>query len=373
MPRNKEQKFFGSFFQKRTKAFFFEKKKQKTFVTGSAIDAGPVAQAVGVAFFVLRIFTFLLAAGWATGNVREVPPGTQAVILRFGRVVRVQSSGLVLALPKPLETVTKLPSTERQMVLKIAARSARGAGLLDDFSQPDAVPENAGLYLTGDGGVVLLDAAITWRIADAAAYYIAADHVEPALRRIFLNAAVQVAAARQLDDFMAVRPERADDPDAQAARNAVRGDIVASMNLQLHTLSATGAALGVEVTRADVTALLPPSARNAFDAVLDAAQRAEQGLATARTDALRTRQQAERDRDGLLTSAHAAGEERLAHARETTAAISALEARMDPSSRPSMMDQIYRERIGLVLNQAASVSAVDANSVGRLIVPGSQP
>ena len=54
---------------------------------------GPVIQSVRVAFFVLRIFTILLALGWATGNIRQVPPGTQAVILRFGRVVRVQQSG----------------------------------------------------------------------------------------------------------------------------------------------------------------------------------------------------------------------------------------------------------------------------------------
>jgi regulator of protease activity HflC (stomatin/prohibitin superfamily) len=326
-----------------------------------------------VAFLVLRVFTILLALGWATANMRPVPPGTQAVVLRFGRVVRVQQAGLVLALPRPLETVVKLPSAERQMVLKITARSARIAGIVDDITQPGDVPEDAGLYLTGDGGVVLMDAAITWRIADAATYYVAADHVEPALRRIFLNAAVQVAAARPLDDFMAVRPERADDPDAQAARNAVRGDIVAAMNRQLNALEQQGAGLGVEITRADVTALLPPSAKSSFDAVLDATQRAEQGLATARTDALRTQQQADRDRDSLLTNAHAAAAERLANARASTAAITALEARMDPATRPSMMDQVYRERIGAILNQAASTTAVDAKSVSRLIIPGNQP
>jgi len=336
------------------------------------MSEGPIIQSVRVAFLVLRVFTILLALGWATANMRPVPPGTQAVVLRFGRVVRVQQAGLVLALPRPLETVVKLPSAERQMVLKITARSARIAGIVDDVTLPNEVPEDAGLYLTGDGGVVLMDAAITWRIADAATYYVAADHVEPALRSIFLNAAVQVAAARQLDDFMAVRPERADDPDAQAARNAVRGDIVNAMNRQLDRLEQQGAGLGVEITRADVTALLPPSAKSSFDAVLDATQRAEQGLATARTDALRTQQQADRDRDSLLTNAHAAAEERLANARASTAAVTALEARMDPATRPSMMDQVYRERIGAILNQAASSTAVDPKSVSRLIIPGNQ-
>jgi regulator of protease activity HflC (stomatin/prohibitin superfamily) len=333
---------------------------------------GPVIQSVRVAFFVLRIFTILLALGWATGNIRQVPPGTQAVILRFGRVVRVQQSGLVLALPRPLETVEKLPSIERQTVLKISARTARVAGIVDDVTLPDEVPEDAGLYLTGDGGVVLLDAAITWRITDAAAYYVAASHVEPALRRLFMNAGVEVAAARQLDDFMAVRPERANDPAAQVARNAMRGELVTVMNRHLRALDLAGAGLGVEVTRADVTALLPPSAKSSFDAVLDATQRAEQGLAVAHTDALRTRQQADRDRDSLLTNAHASAQERIGRARANTAVISALEARMDPATRPSLLDQVYRERIGAILNQAGTVNAVDSKSVSRLILPGGQ-
>jgi regulator of protease activity HflC (stomatin/prohibitin superfamily) len=337
---------------------------------------GPVVQSIRVAFLVLRVFTVLLALGWATGNMRQVPPGSQAVIFRFGRVVRVQPSGLVLALPRPLETVALLPSTERQLVLKIAAPSARIAGIIDDMSAAGDLPADAGLYLTGDNGLVLLDAAITWRIADAAPYTIATgtgtDHVLAALRRIFLNAAVQVTASRPLDDFLAVRPERATDPAAQEARNAVRGDLVAAMNRQLQALAAAGAGLGVEVTRADITALLPPSAKSSFDAVLDATQRAEQGLATARTEATRTRQQADRQRDTLLTTAHASAEERIAAARATTAAITALEAKMNPVTRPSLLDQLYRDRIGAILAQAGTVNTVDAKSVSRLILPGAQ-
>jgi regulator of protease activity HflC (stomatin/prohibitin superfamily) len=333
---------------------------------------GAVVQSVRVAFLVLRVFTILLALGWATGNVRQVPPGTQAVILRFGRVVRVQQSGLVGALPRPLETVALLPSPERQLVLKIAAPSARIPGILDDPSAAADIPADAGLFLTGDDNIVLLDAAITWRITDGAAYFLAAGHVPAALRRIFLDAAIQVAASRPLDDFLAVRPERATDPAAQAARAAVRGDIAAAMNRQLTALAATGPSLGVEITRADVTALLPPSAKASFDAVLDATQRAEQGLATARTEATRTHQQADQQRDTLLTAAHASAEERLAAARSTTAAITALEARMDPRTRPSLLDALYRDRIGAILNQAGTLNTVDAKSVSKLILPGAQ-
>lgn len=333
---------------------------------------GPMAQSVGIAFLALRIFTALLAVGWAVANWRQVPPGHQAVLLRFGQVVGVQSSGLILAWPRPIESVVLLPAPERQNVLKISARSARVAGIVDDVTAPDEVPEDAGLFMTGDDGIVLLDASITWRVNDGAAYYLAQDHVAAALRRIYLAAAVSVAAARPLDDFMAVRPERAADPAAQAARNAVRGDLVAAMNRQLAALAVDGASLGVEVTRADVSALLPPSAKSSFDSVLVATQRAEQGLATARTDAARTRQQAERERDSLLTSARAAAEERVSAARSSTAGITALEAKMDPQSRPALLAGIYRDRIGPLLGQAQSVHAIDPRAAGRILLPGGQ-
>jgi regulator of protease activity HflC (stomatin/prohibitin superfamily) len=334
---------------------------------------GPIIQSVQIGFTVLRLGTALLALGWLTGNMRPVPPGTQVVVTRFGEVARVQQSGLVLAWPRPIETVVKLPSYERQMVLQIAAPSARVAGIVDDIMAPDEVPETAGLFMTGDDGLILLDSAITWRITDAAAYYVASDHVPAALRRIFLAAAIKVTARRQLDDFMAVRPERAADPAAQAARNAVRSDIVRDMNQLLAVLTREGAGLGVEVTRADVTALLPPSAKYAFDAVLDATQRAEQGLAAARTEAERQRQQAARNRDGLLTSARAAAAERLANARTSTANITALAQNADPATRPGLLDQLYRERIGVILNQAGATTAVDPKSVSRVIVPGATP
>jgi len=331
---------------------------------------GPLTQSVGIAFLALRAFTIILAVAWLTANVRPIPPGTQAVVLRFGRVVTVQQSGLLWAWPRPIETVVKLPSAERQMATKIHVGTARVTGIVDDVTIPDQVPDDAGLYLTGDGGVVLLDAGITWRIADAGAYYLAQDHVAPALRRLFQDAAVRVAAARELDDFMAVRPERASDPAAQAARNEVRGDLVAAMNRQLQSLTAQGASLGIEITRADVTSLLPPSAKSSFDAVLDATQRAEQGMATARTEAERTRQQSDRDRDSLLTGARAAADERISQARASTAEITALEAKMDPATRPSLLDQLYRDRIGAIMGQAGSTNAIDPRSVGRIILPG---
>ncbi len=342
----------------------------------AAEQDGPVAQSIQIGFGVLRWITILLALGWLVSNVRQVPADTQAVVLRFGEIIRVQPAGLVLAWPRPIEQVDLLPSPQRQLELKVVAGTATGPAIIDPASKMagDIPPNSTGVYLTGDGGVVLLDATLTYRITDARAWYLASAHVAPALRRLFLSSAVSFAAGRTMDDFMVVRPEQtAGDPRAEAKRQAMRGALVTEVNRRLAVLSAAGDGLGIEVTRADVTALLPPAAKFAFDAVLDATQMAEQGLAAARTDAERQKQAANQERDRILQEARANGDERVNSAKSHSAAALAIEQGMDPASRPSLVDRLYRERIAAILHRAGTVNTVDLSGGNRVILPGGQP
>lgn len=339
---------------------------------------GPLAQSVGIGFRVISVATILLALWWLTLNCRPVPPDTQAVVQRFGRIVGVQPSGLVLAWPRPFETVTLLPGPDRQLTLKIAASggaATAGNAVNDAYAMATGqrVPDSAGAFLVGDGSVVVLDATLAWRISNAAAYVLAADHVAPALRRLYLASAVAVAAERDLDQFLIARPERGGaSAEAQARRQALRGDLARAMNVRLHALALAGAPLGVEVTRVDADALLPPAAKLAFDSVLDADQMADQGAAAARTDAERTAQAAGREQDRLLAEAHASAAERIARARQATAGIAAIEARLTPANRPAVLDQLYRERLISVLHAAGSVTAVDGTA-SRVILQGPSP
>jgi regulator of protease activity HflC (stomatin/prohibitin superfamily) len=319
------------------------------------VDTGPVQQSLGVAMWVFRLALLVAALGWACANIHPVPPGSQAVVLAFGAVARAQQAGLVVAAPRPFEHVVLMPSGERRMILP--------------FSTPTKDGE---MLLTGDGGLVVLAGELTWHISDAAVYYVTQVHVPAALHRICRDAAIRVAARHDLDDFLAARPERARDAHGQAARAAIRGEIVDAMNGILAALVATHDGLGVEILRADLTASLPADARGAFDAVLEAGQRADQGIAVARTDAARILQQADRDRDRILANAQASSAERVAQARANTATISALEAQ-DASARPGLLADLYRDRIAVVLSKADSVSAVDSRSLGRFILPGAGP
>jgi regulator of protease activity HflC (stomatin/prohibitin superfamily) len=339
--------------------------------TGPSPD-GPVAQALRIGFGVLQAATILLAIGWVASNIRQVPPHSQAVMVRFGEVVRVQTAGLVIAWPRPIEQVDVLPGPERQLDLHVIANTIAGRAIVDPASRVsgEVPPDSAGIYLTGDGGVVLLDASLTYRISDARAFHLAAPHVEPALRRLFLASAVTVAAGRALDDILVIGRDR--DASAQAQRQALRGALVQEVNRRLRALP-PDASLGVEATRADVAAMLPPAAKFAFDAVLDATQMADQGLAAAHTDAARLRQAADQEQDRILAEARANADERVGAARAHVATAVALEQRMDPASRPSLLDQVYRGRIAGILKQAGIVNTVDMRGGSRIILPGNQP
>lgn len=339
-----------------------------------ASGEGPVSQSIRIGFRVLQLATLALLIAWLAGNVRRVPPDQQAVVLRFGHVVGVQQSGLVMTLPRPIQEVVLLPgpTTQRDLVIDASHRSIQG--LVSAVLRPRDVslPRTAGTFLTGDGAVVLLDAHVTWRVADPVAYLMARDRVEIGLQRLFAAAATDVAAGHELDDFLAVRPERASDPGAQARRQAIRGELAEQLNARLRGVQQDRQAsgLGVEVTRVDLTPLLPLAAKDAFDRVLQSAQMTEQGLAFARTQALYTGQSAEQERNRILTEARAAAGEQVASARERTAAIVALQEQADPASRPSLLDQVYRERAAAVLRKAGSVSALDPRGGNPLIIPG---
>jgi modulator of FtsH protease HflK len=327
----------------------------------TGLPDGPVVQSLRIGFRTLYLATLLLALGWTASNCRQVPPDSQIVVRRFGQIVRVQPAGLLLAWPRPIEQVDLLPAAARQIELMVAPQEDADAGA-------------AGTYLTGDGGAVLLGATLTWHVVDPVAYDQARAHVVPALNRLFAASAVTLAAGRSIDEFLVVRSgQDTDGPMVQAQRQALRGDLVKEINRRLRALEAQGTPLGVEVTRADINAQLPPDAKPGFDAVLAATQRAEEGLATARTQATLTLQTGDREQDRILTEARAEAEETVSKARSQIAAIAALGTDADPAGRSGLLERLYRERISAVLGQAGHMVAVDPQGGPRLVLPGAQP
>jgi regulator of protease activity HflC (stomatin/prohibitin superfamily) len=330
---------------------------------------GPLVQSLRIALRVLYGVTVLLALGWLASGIVRVPADGTAVTLRFGRIVRVQGAGLALAWPPPVEQTVLLPGPARQLTLAITgAPHPAGLDPVARLVSRGPLLGGAGSLLTGDGGVVLLDASLAYRITDPAAYYLTESHVVPALQRCFAASAVAVAAGHDLDDFLVARPGRLAAGAVAALRAAVHAELLAGVNRRL-----AGLGLGIEVTRLDVTAALPPVAKQAFDSVLTAGQMADQGIAAARTDAERTAQQAARDRDRILDQAQAAAAERVSDARTKVAAVVALEAQETPATRDALLQRAFRDAAAVLLARAGTVTTVDPRGGARLILPGAPP
>ena len=337
---------------------------------------GPIAQSVAIGFRAVYVAGALVLLLWLLSNLHEIPSDSQAVVLRFGRIVRTQEAGLLIAWPRPIEQVRLLPGPDRQLSQEVGTlppATEKSRGLVGPFSNTQSMPQNVSAYLTGDGNVVLLSAALIYRINDPVGYSLSQAHVSPALDRLFHSATVRVTAGRNLNDFLVVQSGAAGagaNTAAIALRSEVRDALLQSMNARLHALTQSGASLGVEVERIDMTAWLPPQAKSAFDAVLVATQAADRGVAVARTDAERRRQEANRLRDQLLSGAQATAEELLSSASVNTAGILALEQEATPQTRNSLLLREYREQVSNIMNRAGSATLVDPQGGTRFVLPG---
>jgi regulator of protease activity HflC (stomatin/prohibitin superfamily) len=337
------------------------------------LPPGPIVQSVTIAFRAIYAGTILLGLVWLFSNVRQISPDSQAVVQRFGRIVRNQSAGLLLALPRPFEDVRLLPGKDRQLSQQITALPESG-GILSASSASEAepIPPQAAPYLTGDGNIVLLDSTVIYRITDPRAYFLAEGHVAPVLNRLFRAAAVRVTAEWKLTDFIVAQTggqTGGQSGAATALRGVVRDDLLKAVNNSLAELSANDIGIGVTIDRIDMTAWLPPEAKIAFDAVLTASQQADQEVAAARTDAERLRQGAQREGDRLLSAAEATAKERIVGATVNTSQITALD-KQSPQSRAILLSQAARTGLGDVLRRAGTVSLIDPKSGVRLVLPG---
>lgn len=343
--------------------------------TDVPLATGPWAQSVEITFRFLFLVVCAIAAAWSVSNFRKVPPDSQAIVMRFGSVVRVQGAGLLLAWPQPVEQVVILPSAARQIEFRVRALDA-GQQAGDDASSFDVSTDprqNAGFLLTGDSSIVHLQATLFYQITDPVAYFVSGPHVAPALQRLFIASAVVVCAGRDLDSILVARPEVAAQAEEAAKRERLRSDLLNAVNRRLDDLAAQGVGLGIRVGRVDLAAALPIGARTAFDDVLTATQNAETDIAVSRTKAQISNQQSNREKDRVLTDATARAEETVTDATTRAAPIAALAQQAQGPSRTMLLTRLYYDRASSLLRKAGHVEALDSSDNVRVILPGDAP
>jgi regulator of protease activity HflC (stomatin/prohibitin superfamily) len=281
----------------------------------------------------------------------------------------------LLAFPRPIEEVVIIRGRDAQIRLASTNDPRPPPSNNLSLANDAAARWNSDFFLTGDGGIVHLDAHIYYRITDPRAYVLSMTHVEPALFRIYGAAALALIARRELDDVMVARPERPAEEASRAAekRQLLNTELVAAMNARLADLVRQDAALGVEISRIDISAALRSQAARAYEEVLTSIQGADQSIAQARTTAARKSQAADQSHDKIIEDAKAAAAERLSQATSQTAEITALADRLKTSSRDALLTQTFNERIGPILKKVGQIAAVDPRQGTRLVIPGNSP
>lgn len=333
-----------------------------------AAPGGALDQSVAIAFRFLYVAVGALALLWLGSGFQAVEPGSRAVVLRFGAVVRTTDAGLVWAWPRPIEEVVRLPGPERQLTQAVTALDVPGRA--EGKARPGAeldLREN-GYLITGDGGVVHLAGTVTYRVADPVAYLASRERLAPAIERAFCAGAIRAGAGRTIDGVLAAGAGASAAGDLQAAerRERLAGDVRTVMNQALARVAA-----GVEVVRVDLNAGLPDRAKPFFEQVVAAESEAARKVAESRTDAERYRQDGQQQRTRLIEQAQAAAREEVVRATVATDRIAALAAEATPARRVLLLTRLYRERIEAILARAGSVSVVPDGPV-RLIVPGAE-
>jgi regulator of protease activity HflC (stomatin/prohibitin superfamily) len=343
---------------------------------------GPGAQAVRLTFWFIVVLACISACGWAVSNVRRIPADSRVVVMRFGAFVREQDAGLLIAWPRPFETVLMVPGTARvleqpiQSLMRDARASAAdqanaSTGGADGGASLSDALAGSGFVLTGDDSVVQLNATLYYRVVEPYAYVLQAGRLQSLLDRMLSAAAVEVAATRDLDAILVARPELLSAEQSMAAkREQLRVDIARVMQEHLNALDASHAGLGIEVARVDIQASFPAAAIDAFNSVLTSMQSAEEDIADARTSAETIRQGAQQSADQILQSAQANAVERVSTAQSETSTIQQLEAPLDANSDPSLLARVYRDRIQRILSKTAPVLTIDPHDASNLILPG---
>ncbi|MBI3419627.1 MAG: FtsH protease activity modulator HflK [Proteobacteria bacterium] len=111
----------------------------------------------GMAITVFAIF-------WLASGFFQVSPNQAGVVLRFGRVVRVEQPGLHYHLPAPVEMVL-MPDVTTVNQLKIGDSGHTDSNETDQNSEP-----SESRMLTGDENIVEMDYSVFWRVKDPVDY-----------------------------------------------------------------------------------------------------------------------------------------------------------------------------------------------------------
>jgi membrane protease subunit HflK len=271
-----------------------------------------------------------LASGYYT-----VAPTEQAIVLRFGKAVRMVADGPHYRLPWPVEREVITP------VLQTFATSA-GFRMVDDQLQRQPLPFEIE-WLTGDRNLVNIRVVITFRVDDQEDYLFAtADD-----RRFLIRWAVEAALTEMMSDMTI--------DDVFSHRIQVASSVRERAQELLDKYRA-----GVdirEISPKEVEA--PGPVWSAFNRANQAKAEIDQRIREARKTEYTLLENARADARAAMDQAQAEREELIARARGRASAFLDLESSYRESPEGTR-DRLYQETLREILSRVRVIQAGDA-------------
>jgi membrane protease subunit HflK len=144
----------------------------------------------------LAALVVILLADWCATGIRAVREDEQAVVLQFGRVVRVAPAGLLFHLPWPIERSVVFKTREvRTMPI--------GYKLTDAVRGIPPDPKEVE-WVTGDTNIINMTMTIKYAVSDPAEYLIRVGPVDAdfLVRRAAESVLTELVATMPVDDLL---------------------------------------------------------------------------------------------------------------------------------------------------------------------------
>lgn len=263
-------------------------------------DSGTMALSFALkrSFFFIKALVFVLAFGVIVSCIRQVEPGEQAVILRFGRVVlssdgtTVRNPGFHWAWPYPIDEVVTIPVGESRTV-----RSSVGWPNMSDediYGSDEVVknemgtipPGEHGYTLTSDHNIIHVRATAKYRIADPVKYVFNFEDAPETLTNILDNAIIFASSRFNADEALY--------RDQEFFRETVENRV----NTLIDRLD-----LGVTLEPMSLERVPPLTTKQFFDEVQQSEQDQNKSINTARAYAQETMRQAVGDSNAVVSAA----------------------------------------------------------------------
>jgi modulator of FtsH protease HflK len=239
-----------------------------------------------IAFLVATVLAAAIAYYALTFRVDADELG---VVLRFGKVTRLEPPGLHFRMPYPIDEV-RLPKVTQQNIIEIGVRAATGTGA--------SYVREESLILTGDENIVDVNFIVFWRIRDAQQYLFNIQNPEITVKEVAESAMREVVGQSEIQPLLTGARQKTEQ---------------AVQTLMQDVLNRYGA--GIRVDQVQLLKVDPPTqVIDAFRDVQAAAADKERLQNEAASYASRIVPEARGDSERILQGAHAYREQSVAEA-----------------------------------------------------------